>query len=229
MKFTPIHIPIKNENQYYLSFSYPIIEPTDVVLLVIANLHLQQKITDEKMKGMIASLRNKTLLRTVKTHHSKINDKWYNDQPMSYVLLDVYHTMCRYKEIDLEEFIPYINLYLNKNRNFCIDYIFFNFVQPYLNQIEDYIQVLNSFGILEKNSILSFDEADRIHSLSGGHCCEDCDGSLYDYKKSNYKHNYLNGYKKEADKKLRNYLLAKKSVSAYKNKNEKLGANSWMF
>lgn len=201
------------------------IEQNDLALLIIANLHVNKKISDEKMKGMIASLRKGIFVRFVKTYHCKINDKWYNDENTLDIYKEVFNELCPKSDLTVDQFIPYINLLINKNKNYCIDHIYYQYVKPLIKNTEYWgsVDKLKSFDIKGLDRIvLSYEDADSKYSLGSGHCCEDCDGDYEDYKRMKYE--YL--YKKESDKYLKQlfkyHLFNLKTDSKFRNPNEKL-------
>lgn len=163
-------------------------------LMLIADLHLQGKITDVKMKGMVSSLRQGKLLRYVENYHAKgLNGKWYNGYDFLNVLEEIHNEMCNDRIMSLDEFLKYLNLLLNKNKNFCIDYVYNSIVKPLIERIGyNYSaqQMLESLNV--EFEYMSYYEADRRNLLSDGYCCEDCDGDLHYYKQSQYEHYYKN-------------------------------------
>ncbi len=196
--------------------------------LVIVHLHIQKKINDARLKAMLRSLREGTLLRRINTYHCPINDQWYNDEAMLTILLEVYndHTMPKHS-IPLDVFLKYLNLYLGKNKNFCIDWVYFSLVKPLIDGLgsHGYAEKLRSFGLQGiDEAILSYEEADRRYDLSSGYCCSDCDGCRSQYKRSRYEHYYAHNEKKTAEKLFKAYLLSEKTESSKRNPLEKLRA-----
>lgn len=192
MKFKNELIP-KNSSNTWRSIYSPNTSRKLVVFLIITHLHIQSKINDEKMKAMFKSLKNETLLRKVNTHHCKINNKWYNDEEMFTILCEVYNEVCVRKDLDIETVLKYLNKFLNGNRNYCINYIYIEFILPLFSNLSDpkNVKLLKTFEVKTFNvNYISYEEADERGDLSFGYCCEDCDGCLGEYKRSRYEYNY---------------------------------------
>jgi len=201
--------------------------PTDIefdTILLISFLHHYKKINDEKLKAMFKSLREGKLLRRINTYHCKINGKWYNDESMSSILLECYHELCPKEDMTLEAFLKYLNLYYNKNKNYCIDVVYFSYIEPFIERFEQYPnkQIIKGFGVATDVEILTFEQADDRYDLSLGFCCEDCDGDERQYKENRYQYYYYEQAKKDLKKKFKQFLLNKKNPSCYKNPNERL-------
>lgn len=65
------------------------IELEGSMLLILSLLHIEGKITDQKLKGQFAALRNGTLQAPKRTYHCDINDQWYNSEPVSDIWSDL--------------------------------------------------------------------------------------------------------------------------------------------
>jgi hypothetical protein len=192
MKFGNELIP-KDESTTWYSCFYPNIDSKLVVFLIITHLHLQGKINDDKMKAMFLGLKKGTLLRNVNTYHCKINDTWYNDESMFTILCNVYNDVCIRKDLDIEVVLTYLNKFLNANRNYCINYIYIEFIVPLFNNLSDEknVKLLKTFELKGFNvNYISYEEADRRGDLENGYCCSDCDGCLGEYKRSRYSYYY---------------------------------------
>jgi len=149
---------------------------TRVKCFVLASiLHKNKAITDEKLKGLFKSYHNDSF--TFKnTYHCNIQDKWFHDMSMTDILKDACDNLCTVKTIELPELLVYVNKLISKNRNYCIDWVFYNIIKPYLkgldeNNIYYFKNKLNSIG-LEVNLY----DKDNIPTF--GYCCEDCDGDI---------------------------------------------------
>ena len=218
MKISEKLIPYVSDN--YWGFTNNALSHETTILLVIISLHIQKLINDDKLKAMLKSLKAGTLLRKVNTYNCKINGKWYNDELMYLILLDVYNELCKREDISLDDLLKYLNLYLNRNKNFCIDWIYFDIIEP-LIQVND-SRSLETFGVEGLDIGLSFEEADRLYGLGEGYCCEDCDGCYKEYKKSRYRQYYKKDNKEKTEKLFKEYLFNQKTPSALKNPFEKL-------
>lgn len=171
-------------------FYYSDVDKESLILLIISDMHLQNKITDAKLKGMVRSLREGKLIRFVRTFHCGINDKWYSDESMFDVLINVHDEICNERIIQLDEFFYYLNLLHNKNKNYCVDNVYNTFVKPLINNIQNSAnyQILKSYGV--EFNYLTFEDADKKYNLGSGYCCEDCDGDYFEFKRFNYQHYY---------------------------------------
>jgi hypothetical protein len=193
------------------------------IILLLSFLHFYKKINDDRLKSMFRALKSGTLLRKINTHHCKINDTWYNDESMYFILMECYLDLCPKEDMPLEVFLKYLNLYLNKNRNFCIDAVYFQFIEPFIETVENYPsdKIIKSFDVGEIGAV-NFEEVDNNNSLDGGYCCEDCDGCYERYKQSRYEYYYRDNIKKDLKAKFKSILLNQKTSSCYKNPNERL-------
>jgi len=187
-------------------------------LLYIIFFHNSGLIYDNKRKGMFKSLRDGKLLFPrngipgIKgAYHSKINDKWYNDD----FILDIFEDILCDKTIEPIEFdvlIENIQLYLNKTKNYCIDFIFEHILRPftqsfYYSGIYRF-KYLETLGIAEHVDVRSIEDC---FDLDLGYCCEDCDGDLETYKSYRYEYYYVDNYTKEVNKYINDYLNSKRN------------------
>lgn len=194
------------------------LEERNIILLIIIHLHIDKKINDAKLKALFKNYRNKTLTRHIGTHHCTINNKWYKDEPMKNIYLDIYEDMPK-KDLTIEQVLPYLNLLLNRNKNYCIDFIYKQFVEPvtkaidYLNRND--IDIFNSFKMGE----ISLKYYKDILGLGEGYCCEDCCGDYEDYKRMQYKYSLGLDFRDKLLDKIKSFLQSKKTASSYKNPN----------
>lgn len=189
------------------------IEPR--LFLVIVSFHIQKKINDKKLNGMFRSLRDRTILRKINVYNCNINNKWYSDEMFPSILLEVYNEICIKQDFDLEVILKYLNKCFNANRNYCIDWIYFNLVSPVIDSCEYSYQSfedLKSFNVeSERHNIISYKEADKRGLLGSGYCCSDCDGCYGEYKKRDYQRLYDYDFKEYCRKIFKNYLLNQKT------------------
>jgi hypothetical protein len=195
-----------------------VIEDRNIILLIIIHLHINKKINDVKLKASFKNYRNRTLNRLVNTYHCRINNKWYNDEQMKTIYLDIYEDIEK-KDLTIEQVLPYINLLLNKNKNYCIDFIYKQYVEP-ISSLTYYsygevLEIFDSFKI-KGIELISFEDA---IGLGDGYCCEDCSGDYEQYKYSNYEDLMSNDFKKKFLSKSKEFLRNKKTASSYKNPN----------
>lgn len=204
---------IGNERQYWLSEEM-------VTFLIIINLHYHEKINMDRKVALLSSLKKGTLLRKVNTYHCKINDKWYNDEKMYDILNHVYDSMCPKTEMPLDVFLKYANGYLNMNKNYCIDWLYFEMIQPMIdkNEFEGLHWALRSFNVDGIDDALKLSNDANSRDYHCDYC--GCGGHEYDhirdYKNSNQK--------KRVERIFKDYLFGQKTSSALRNPNEKLKA-----
>ena len=194
------------------------LEERNIILLIIIHLHIDKKINDAKLKALFKNYRNKTLTRRIGTHHCTINNKWYNDEPMKNIYLDIYEDMPK-KDLTIEQVLPYLILLLNRNKNYCIDFIYKQFVEPvtkaihYLNRND--IDLFNSFKMGE----ISLKSYEDTLGLGDGYCCEDCDGDYEDYKRMQFQYSLGRDFRDKLLDKIKSFLQSKKTLGSYKNPN----------
>jgi hypothetical protein len=134
---------------------------------------------------------------------------------MKNIYLDIYDDIPR-KDLTLEQVLPYINLLLNKNKNYCIDFIYKQFVEPIANSIYYSYKT----DLIESFKLFKIDETSfYIEGLGDGYCCEDCDGSYTEYKGNKYQIEVANIIKNNLIEKAKSFLQSKKTASSYKNLN----------
>lgn len=124
------------------------LEDETVILIILSGLYERDVITLSKLKGQLKSLRAGTLQRYKKTYHCTINNVWYCDEPAIEVFKDLYINY-QLKHISIIKIIEVLQLYLNRNYNYCIDYIVSNIFQRLLNSFS------NSRGIVDFNYCIS--------------------------------------------------------------------------
>jgi hypothetical protein len=148
--------------------------------------HYNGMIDHNKFAGMMSALRNGTLVKFRNTYKCSINNTWYRDSSMSDILNDVWITsdvVPTKTDMDFETMLMYINKYLSKPRNYCIDYLFTEIVCPIVyNNTYDIYSRLFGINIKDYNNKPIGD----IIGLGSGHCCDDCDGSYSEYLKNAY-------------------------------------------
>lgn len=211
---------IENWNSGYCNYSD--IDNNDLAILAIFHLHQQKKINDERLNAYCKQYNNNTICRKVKTYHCKINDKWYNDSSTFTAIMDSYNELCIKQDLNLETMLTYLNRLLNKPRNYCIDHLYFSYVRPIITRLESTygIELFNSLNV--KTTFKTYEEMDNNGNLSSGYCCKDCDGCLGEYKRNRY-NSYLGyNYIEKLEKEIKSYLNNNKTISAFKNFNNKL-------
>lgn len=112
------------------------LEDEIVILLILSGLYERNIITLDKLKGQLKSLKEGKLQQYKKTYHCTINDKWYNDEPSIEIFKELY-TNYKLEHISIIKLIEVIQLYLNKNYNYCIDFIISNIFPRFLNSFSN--------------------------------------------------------------------------------------------
>lgn len=198
--------------------NYTEIANKDVSVLMLCILYHNNIITKKsftaRMKQYYETVPNNfgnqvpKLERRLGTYKSEVLDKWYSDIPLTNVFVEEVMETCNTKDLSVEDYLKYLNLGLNKNKNYCVDFIAFNVFSVIIehhNRGWAY-KFLGScmFNTKDLNlSYVSFEEADRRYDLSFGYCCGDCDGSLKSYKQNRYEYHY----KKDSVKELKDYFV----------------------
>ncbi len=177
--------------------------------LIVTFLYHNGIINRKKLLSVYKSCKEGTLERRIKIHHCKINNKWYDDESMYNIYVDVYKDFrVQIKEIDFNDLIPTLLLYNSKSKNYCIDWFFYIIIKPILDKYnnilsygffddytsERYIQMIKSFDIEFKSDIRTFDEWERTAS-DFGYCCEDCSGDYNEYMINQYCYRNINNDK----------------------------------
>jgi len=179
------------------SFSYDDFEDKIKLFTLLIFMHKYGVINDERLSALFDKVRKNPNERK-RTYHCTINDKWYQDEKFIDILYDAWVKHPNYPgtgyEMGMEELIKYTNRFLNKPRNYCIDWIRSHFLEVLVNRIEtwniyrinDYFE---SFGISTKGVYVS---EHNFEPPSYSYCCEDCSGPWEDYKASRYREQVVN-------------------------------------
>lgn len=102
-----------NRFQGYIQIKY-------LILLVLAGLHHDKKITDEKLKGQFKALKAGTLQKYKNTYHCEITDRWYNDESAFEVFQDCVE-LKGINTISFKNLIKYIQLFENRGYNHALN------------------------------------------------------------------------------------------------------------
>lgn len=201
------------------------------LIIIISLLHLNGFISHKSLVALFKKAREGKLYRRVNTYRSNVNKKWYSDESTYEIYLDIFETKMNPKDklerlklerinklrkldgleetkfktyLDFEETIKYLNLYLNKPRNYCIDHLFYEYIKPCVNSYSYSTELLNMFNCDFSNLEYSYSIHDNYY------CCEYCCGDYNDWLESQ------EYYKKEELKK-----LIFKEISDFLNKKRK--------
>ncbi len=169
-----------------LIYSYNI-EREHRAFLIICFMEKKGMINKERRKSMFHSLREDRLLRFINTYHCKINDKWYNSESMIDILMDVIGKSSeKSANLSLDEVLAYANLFLNKNRNYCIDWLYESIIKPCVQsaryEYKGAENILAEFGLKIHEKYIPYRDFEPH-----GYCCEDCDVEYGEYKASQYR------------------------------------------
>ena len=181
------HSLIKDRDHHNGYYYRQMLEDSDTAFLIIVQLHFGGVINDKRMYAMFKSLNDGTLLRHINTYNSKIYNKWFNNENMIDVLLEIYFdNRTPKRDIPVDVFLTYINKSLNKPKNYCIDVLFSRYIRPFIrgyNMLDYYTKELESFNIgLGGVNFVKFED----YTDDGMYCCEDCDGDYTEYMRSRY-------------------------------------------
>lgn len=103
-----------------------------LILLVLATLHYEGKITNAKLKGQFKSLKKGELQKKKGTYHCTINDQWYNDETAHYIFTEVAED--KYiKTIPYRKFLEYIQLFTGANYNYALNVFGSEYIYPIFN------------------------------------------------------------------------------------------------
>ena len=120
-----------NVKQLFTRYNYNLDLETKCIL-VLGLLHSQGRITDAKLKGQFQALRNGTLLKVKGTHHSGINNRWY-DHEDPYDIFKDYLNLTTSWYLSNNEAIEYFSRYYNKGYNYSINAFLGKIIEPILN------------------------------------------------------------------------------------------------
>lgn len=189
-------------------------ESKNKMFVLLSLLHINGFINNASLHSNFKNLRNGKMLRRINTFHSRINNKWYNDDSVTDIYESILEDMIDLKnpkarlnfertnklrqlsglvprkfktELTFEETLKYLNFYLNKNRNYCIDYFFHEFIKPNILRFE-YNKTLNNMFNYNFNYIE--DEEKRSHDWE--YCCEYCCGPYESWLDNRSVINYRN-------------------------------------
>lgn len=183
---------------------------TYAILLVLAGLHYEKKITDNKLKGQLSALRKGTLQKTKGTHHCDITDRWYDHESAYDVFKDciVYKNV---KVIPFDEFINYINLFENKGYNHALNIFGTEYIYKMLNSWNPEWQNTNFSDLIDFH-------IPNITYTNNRYTCYECGNQHGEYS-NNEKENvetiskWLHNKKKGNLDKIPFHLISNKSFS----------------
>jgi hypothetical protein len=226
--FRQLKEKIKTEKGWWAYDNMSNIDNQDLSVIMLCILFHNKKISRERFVARMQQyFKTKDsyimISRRLGTYKSELLNRWYSDISLTNVYVEEVFETCTCNDLTIEDYLKYLNIGFNRNRNFCIDFIAFSVFRKVIHHWDKNwaYDFLTSCGIKDLNlSYLSYEEADRNYDLSFGYCCEDCDGCLRQYKESRYDYLYKNDAEKELTEKFRDIFMNMKKH--LKNPNEKL-------
>jgi len=137
-----------------------------LILLVLAGLHHHKKITDDKLKGQLHSLRKGELQKFKGTYHCTINGRWYNDEPAYEVFLDCIDEKWL-SSIPYDAFLTYLHLFENKNFNYALNIFGSEYIFPMFQQWDPEYCTANFADFIEFY-------IPKITTVDRGYNCYEC-------------------------------------------------------
>lgn len=177
---------------------------------IISLLHINGFINNDSINALFKSLKAGKLMRNVNTYYSKINKEWYGDENIFEVYNDIFNSMINPKNakaklrlervnkmrkinglepkiyktfLTFEDSIKYLNLYLNRNRNYCIDHLFYEYILPAVKNFEYDKFTLNKMFEYE------FPEVKSSSYFDDDYCCEYCCGDYHTWSRNRNRRN----------------------------------------
>jgi hypothetical protein len=210
-----------------ISLKYNDFEGNEKLFILISLLHINRFINNQSLFALFKSLKENKLNRYINTFHSKINDKWYNDEHITNVYemiledsiskhrnsqktkrlnklreLDGLKPITYKTELNFDDTLKYLNKYLNKNRNYCIDHLFHEFIKESISRYKHYQYTLNR--------IFDFDfEIFKKEPYDDYYCCEHCCGSYESWLEYREDHSY-DGIEERICKEISEFLNTKR-------------------
>ena len=175
-------------------------ENNKTLLLIILFLYHNKIINRDRFLALSKQIKENKMDRRVNTFHCTINDKWYTDESILTIYLDVFYKLAPNADIDFKDALPHLMLHTGKGKNYTIDWFFYEYIEPLINSytscgsyfsvnewgIEKALNAMHLFGIdFQKSNMKSFDKWKDYYG-GDGYCCEDCDGDYETYCHSRY-------------------------------------------
>jgi hypothetical protein len=117
--------------------------------------------------------------------------------------------------MEFKDFIPYLITFLNKPRNYAIDFFKSSVIESVLNSYNvQYRQNYDAVASFEIGHVLTYYDYERYEP--SGYCCEDCDGEYENYKSHRFEYDYFERNKEELKKQFSDALHKyKKTYKGY--------------
>ena len=117
--------------EYKPLVSHYYIENKEKYIFILICLYTKQLITKEALMGRIGSLNSGSWNSKKSNFNDKILNHWFNDITFSELIYE-YEKQYPNLSISVLDFLKGLNLVLNKNRSYCVNYIIFEYLHPYL-------------------------------------------------------------------------------------------------
>ena len=118
--------------------------------------------------------------------------------------------------------IDYVQLLLNKPKNYCIDHIWFEYIEPFIecygnnNYFRHFNQKLEYILSFQYNTS-NIDKTEyKDYEPRGGYCCFDCDGDYGIFKKRRYEYDIVKENKEYIESSFKQYIQSIKKKYLYK-------------
>jgi len=202
---TELKIDYKNLDYYY--------KQENNLFIIVSLLHTNKLINDASLNAQFKRLKEGKLNRRVNTYYSKANDRWYNDESIFDVYVDVLETMLKPRtpkaklklerinklrkinglqpiaiktSLNFDELLKYLNKYLNAGRNYCIDHLYYEFIKPVIENYRNrYYYDSKKLDNLFDYNFESLERQYRQYEEDNDYyCCEYCCGEYDDWLES---------------------------------------------
>lgn len=143
------------------------------ILYVLAMYYHHGKMTEEKYKGQIKSLRAGNLQKFKGTYHCTLNDRWYDHEPAKTVFREVLEDLDKYCiYLTAEQLIESIMLYSGKNYNYAVNVLYEEYVKIMLEHWSNRASWSDDEFISMYK--LNIDYMDIKPVMTHGHYCWEC-------------------------------------------------------
>lgn len=185
--FNELIYNISYENDYYACYNGIADETLSNLMLCI--LYHNKAIS----RASFLARMNGDKTRTIQTYKSKVlHDKWFENMGLTGILIQE-ASSCAQRDLTFEQYFEYLNLGLNRGRNFCVEVIALGVFKAMLDNdysSRAFFAFINQSEVIN-TKLLTYEDADYSHAdLEFGYCCEDHDGCIEDYKRNRYEYHY---------------------------------------
>lgn len=149
-----------------------------------------------------------------RTYKCSITNRWYDHMNIVDIYLESLEVVIneipvasRKLTITFEEMMKYVNFLLNKNWNYCLDYLKHEIVNVAIDEFSNRKEYDSIAAMLKIKSIQSY-----YNFTASGYCCEDHDGDYDDYKRHQYNYYVLSDFKKQYKEVTEKFFAEKRRV-----------------